>query len=106
MRAFVDGVTASATGAIAGAAFVLGRRAVVDVPTAIIATVTLAILLVVRRVPDSDRELLRYLDELGLVPGERVEVVSRQPFDGPIFVRARGAEHAISRDLAARIGVE
>jgi DtxR family transcriptional regulator, Mn-dependent transcriptional regulator len=61
---------------------------------------------VVRRVPDSDRELLRYLDELGLVPGERVEVVSRQPFDGPIFVRARGAEHAISRDLAARIGVE
>jgi DtxR family transcriptional regulator, Mn-dependent transcriptional regulator len=61
---------------------------------------------VVRRVPDSDRELLRYLDELGLVPGERVEVVSRQPFDGPIFVRARGAEHAISRDLAARIGVQ
>jgi DtxR family Mn-dependent transcriptional regulator len=61
---------------------------------------------VVRRVPDSDRELLRYLDELGLVPGERVEVVSRQPFDGPIFLRARGAEHAISRDLAARIGVE
>jgi Fe2+ transport system protein FeoA len=32
--------------------------------------------------------------------------VSRQPFDGPIFLRARGAEHAISRDLAARIGVE
>ena len=28
------------------------------------------------------------------------------PFDGPVFVRARGAEHAISRDLAARIGVE
>jgi DtxR family transcriptional regulator, Mn-dependent transcriptional regulator len=61
---------------------------------------------VVRRVPDSDRELLRYLDELGLVPGERVEVVSREPFDGPIFVRARGADHAISRDLAARIGIE
>ena len=36
----------------------------------------------------------------------RVEVVSRQPFDGPIFVRARGTDHAISRDLAARIGVE
>jgi DtxR family Mn-dependent transcriptional regulator len=60
----------------------------------------------VRRVPDSDRDLLRYLDELGLVPGESVEVVSQQPFDGPIFVRARGTDHAISRDLAARIGVE
>ena len=30
IRAFVDGVTAAATGAIAGAAFVLGRRAIVD----------------------------------------------------------------------------
>src|SRR5262249_20445024 len=30
VRAFVDGVTAAATGAIAGAAFVLGRRALVD----------------------------------------------------------------------------
>ena len=40
------------------------------------------------------------------VRGQRVEVVSQQPFDGPIFVRARGTDHAISRDLAARIGVE
>jgi len=36
VRAFVEGVTAAAAGAIAGAAFVLGRRAVFDVPTAII----------------------------------------------------------------------
>ena len=42
VKAFVDGVTAAAAGAIAGAAFVLGRRAVVDVPTALIlATVLL-----------------------------------------------------------------
>lgn len=33
VRAFVDGVTAAATGAIAGAVFVLGSRALVDVPT-------------------------------------------------------------------------
>jgi chromate transporter len=41
VRAFVDGVTAAATGAIAGAAFVLGRRAVFDVPTALICLATL-----------------------------------------------------------------
>jgi chromate transporter len=41
LKAFVAGVTAAATGAIAGAAFVLGRRAIVDVPTAGIALVTL-----------------------------------------------------------------
>jgi len=52
VRAFVDGVTAAATGAIAGAAIVLGRRAITDVPTAVIAAVTLGILLRVRRVPE------------------------------------------------------
>jgi chromate transporter len=40
VKAFVDGVTAAATGAIAGAAFVLGRRALVDVPTVLIALAT------------------------------------------------------------------
>ena len=41
VRAFVDGVTAAAAGAIAGAAFVLGKRAVFDVPTAAICLLAL-----------------------------------------------------------------
>ena len=52
VRAFVTGVTAAATGAIAGAAVVLGRRAIVDVPTAAIALATLATLVYVRRLPE------------------------------------------------------
>jgi chromate transporter len=52
VRAFVDGVTAAATGAIAGAAFVLGKRAVFDVPTAVICIVTLVVLSRVKRVPE------------------------------------------------------
>jgi chromate transporter len=44
VRAFVEGVTAAAAGAIAGAAFVLGRRAIFDAPTALIALAVLAIL--------------------------------------------------------------
>ncbi len=43
LSAFVAGVTAAATGAIAGAAFVLGRRAIFDLPTAAIALATLGI---------------------------------------------------------------
>ena len=43
LSAFVAGVTAAATGAIAGAAFVLGRRAILDLPTAAIALITLGI---------------------------------------------------------------
>jgi chromate transporter len=45
LRAFVDGVTAAATGAIGGAAFVLARRAIVDVPTAGLALAALLVLM-------------------------------------------------------------
>lgn len=52
VKAFVDGVTAAATGAIAGAAFVLGRRAIIDAPTALIALSTLLVLVYVRKIPE------------------------------------------------------
>src|SRR5882724_11959873 len=52
VKAFVDGVTAAATGAIAGAAIVLGRRAIIDFPTALIALGTLAVLLVFKKTPE------------------------------------------------------
>ena len=52
VKAFVDGVTAAATGAIAGAAFVLGRRAVIDLPTLGIFALTLLALLKLRKVPE------------------------------------------------------
>jgi chromate transporter len=42
--AFVDGVTAAAIGAITGAAIVLAKRAIVDVPSAILAGVSLLLL--------------------------------------------------------------
>jgi chromate transporter len=52
IRAFVDGVTAAATGAIAGAAFVLGRRAIVDAGTLAIAAVALLVAWRFRKVPE------------------------------------------------------
>ena len=52
VRAFVQGVTAAASGAIARAAFVLGRRAIVDLPSAAIALGTLATIVFLRRLPE------------------------------------------------------
>jgi len=43
--AFVDGVTAAAIGAITGAVIVLAKRSIVDIPTALLAVVTVALLL-------------------------------------------------------------
>lgn len=52
VKAFVDGVTAAATGAIAGAAFVLGRRAIVDVPTVLVFLGTFVVLAKVKGIPE------------------------------------------------------
>jgi chromate transporter len=49
VRAFVNGVTAAAAGAIAGAAIVLGRRALIDVPTILISLGALALLAAFKR---------------------------------------------------------
>jgi chromate transporter len=52
LKAFVDGVTAAATGAIAGAAIVLGKRSIFDIQTVVIFAVTLALLLKLKKAPE------------------------------------------------------
>ena len=52
VKAFVAGVTAAAAGAIAGAAYVLGKRALIDLPTVALAVVTLVLLVKVRKIPE------------------------------------------------------
>jgi chromate transporter len=52
LRTAVDGVTAAAAGAIAGAVVVLGRRALIDGPTWGIALLTLLLLWRIRRIPE------------------------------------------------------
>jgi chromate transporter len=50
--AFVDGCTAAAIGTIAGAVIVLGKRSIVDVPTAVLAVVTVVALLKIKKLPE------------------------------------------------------
>jgi DtxR family Mn-dependent transcriptional regulator len=60
---------------------------------------------VVARVPDGDPALLRYLAEIALVPGQRLELTRSAPFGGPLTVRTGSGEHAIGRELAASVGI-
>jgi len=52
VKAFVQGVTAAAVGAIAGAAYILARRSLIDIPTVIIAIVTLTVLMLTKKIPE------------------------------------------------------
>jgi len=58
------------------------------------------------RVSDSDPEMLRYLEELGIAIGEPFELVERQPFDGPLTVRIGDEEHVLGAKLARAMRVD
>ncbi len=58
------------------------------------------------RVSDSDPEMLRFLAERGISPGDGLEVIDKQPFDGPLFVRFGDHVHVLGGALAAAMRVE
>ena len=58
------------------------------------------------RISDSDPDMLRYLAERGIAPGAEFEVVDKQPFGGPSFVRFSGEVHVFGGELASRMRVE
>jgi DtxR family Mn-dependent transcriptional regulator len=57
-------------------------------------------------VSDSDPAMLRYLSQRGITPGDRFEVVDRQPFDGPLTVRFDGHVHVLGGALAQAMRTE
>ncbi|HEY4825401.1 MAG TPA: metal-dependent transcriptional regulator [Solirubrobacteraceae bacterium] len=58
------------------------------------------------RVSDSDPEMLRFLAEHGIAPGDELEVVEKQPFDGPLFVRFGDRVQVLGGALAKAMRVE
>jgi DtxR family transcriptional regulator, Mn-dependent transcriptional regulator len=58
------------------------------------------------RVSDSDPEMLRFLAERGIAPGDPFEVVDKQPFDGPLFARFGDNVHVLGGKLAKAMRVE
>jgi DtxR family Mn-dependent transcriptional regulator len=58
------------------------------------------------RISDTEPEMLRFLGERGIVPGSQLELVERQPFDGPLFVRVGKKVHVLGATLARAMRVE
>jgi DtxR family transcriptional regulator, Mn-dependent transcriptional regulator len=58
------------------------------------------------RISDSDPEMLRFLAQLGIRPGDSFEVIDKHPFDGPLFVRFGEDVHVLGGALARAMRVE
>ncbi|RMD92146.1 MAG: metal-dependent transcriptional regulator [Calditrichaeota bacterium] len=61
---------------------------------------------IIRRVSDDDPEKLRYLGELNLYPNTEIEVVRREPFNGPTQIKLGDKLHYLSRELCDAIYVD
>ncbi len=59
----------------------------------------------VRRVSDTDPELLHYLEELGLLPGAQIQILKKAPFDGPITIQIDQTEQTVGFVIAQKVFV-
>jgi DtxR family Mn-dependent transcriptional regulator len=50
---------------------------------------------IIKRVRDTDSELLRYLSEMGVVPGSEVSIQDYSAFDGNIHLQIRGNQETV-----------
>ncbi len=57
------------------------------------------------RVSDADPEMLRYLTDLGIRVGDELEVLDRQPFEGPCTLRFDGQTHVLGLPLCRAMWV-
>ena len=75
-------------------------------PSRCLASVEVGACGVLVRVSDAEPEMLRYLAERGIAPGDAFEVVERHPFGGPLMVRFANGIHPLGTGLAESMSVE
>lgn len=60
---------------------------------------------VIDRVRDKDPRILQFLGQMGVRPGVVIEIVARQPFNGPLTLRIGSEDHAVGCELAGNVFV-
>lgn len=58
---------------------------------------------VVERVSEESTEVLRYLEEQKVFPGEEIHIAKVAPFEGPLLVEIRGESLPLSREIASKV---
>tara|TARA_R110000868_G_scaffold259361_4_gene517248 strand:- start:13245 stop:13904 length:660 start_codon:yes stop_codon:yes gene_type:complete len=55
------------------------------------------------RVKDQDPDLLRYLEKTGIIPGVKLTVLNKEPFEGPVQVMLEDIEKTIGFKIASQV---
>ena len=62
--------------------------------------------LIVRRVSDEDAGLLRHFQALGVTPGTAIELVTQEPFEGPLVLNIGGKRVRLTPQAARKVFVD
>lgn len=74
-----------------------------DTPNTPLAELGLGAALEVSRLLTQDDDVLRYLAELGITPGRRLEVRKREPFGGLVHIIVDDRAEVVSKELATLV---
>lgn len=74
-----------------------------DVATSPLVEMDMGELYLLGRVKNQDPELLRYLEKIGLIPGVRIEILEKAPFNGPLTLEIEGENRVIGYDVASHL---
>ncbi len=58
---------------------------------------------IIGRVKDQDPELLRYLEKMGIIPGVKIQILDKAPFNGPVQVKLEDDEKTIGFNIAEQV---
>ncbi|HLR77123.1 MAG TPA: metal-dependent transcriptional regulator [Balneolaceae bacterium] len=59
----------------------------------------------ISQIKDQDPELLRYLEQKRLLPGLKITIKEKEPFNGPVTLKSERTEEVIGREVASAIFV-
>jgi len=58
---------------------------------------------IIGRVKDQDPELLRHLEKTGIIPGVKLTILKKDPFEGPVHVKLEEEEKTIGFKIASQV---
>lgn len=58
---------------------------------------------IVGRVKDQDPEVLRYLEQIGIIPGVKIKILEKAPFNGPVDLMIEEEEKTIGFRIAEQV---
>ncbi|MGA2296926.1 MAG: metal-dependent transcriptional regulator [FCB group bacterium] len=61
---------------------------------------------VIRSLYDEDSKLLAYLEDIELLPGVKIKIIEKAPFNGPLKIEINGVEKIIGYNIADKIYIE